>query len=664
MENVTALLAKIKALSEENALLKDNEVVGYLGEKQDGEMHGVGLDKSDEDKFYVGEYFNGKKSGYGLLKCDDWVYHGQFLDDRELGFGVTILGGGSKHVGEYVEGHYEGQGTLTDTDGKHGTTTYANGDTYVGGYLEDDRHGSGVFTAGIGDVMEEGNYHEGMKHGYSKITSGGRFVEKIHLQGDRFFGAVALAKAEGMLNDAIIATTHRKLYWSVMQGSVVLTSTFGGVFYDVEVSVLQAIVLLAFNSKIIADDSSENDMEVVTSSAESSGSNSNSGSSGSVRKENEFSLEELEVKTGIKMRALEAVLHTLAMNKHTLVTLRHDDQGHYLYSLNDDFKSDTLCFALNTPPLENSIFTQPTFEEEKLGLKLEAAIVHIMKFWKTQTHDELVAKVFAHIKEPAENHPTLLTAVMAALGNFSVALSEENALLKDKEVVGYLGEKQNAEMHGVGLDKACEDEYYTGEYLHGKRSGFGMLRSGGLIYHGQFEDNRGNYHGEGTLTNSDGSVFVGIFQSSAKETGKMTYPNGEVYYGKWKENKWHGKGVLKTTNGGIFTGVFLNGLRHGFFNATLEEGGVQEKVFHQDTELPMLTVTRDAHGVIQGEVHEITLAALDMFRSSSVDDFKEKLALVLVRKFKQKESDFELEKRVIGCLKVFYCHDVNFRKLE
>ena len=83
---------------------------------------------------------------------------------------------GSSYVGEFVDGHFHGQGTYTYSngssyvgewkDGKHngqGTYTDFNGSSYVGEYKDGKRNGQGTQTFSNGSYV--GEYKDGEKHG-------------------------------------------------------------------------------------------------------------------------------------------------------------------------------------------------------------------------------------------------------------------------------------------------------------------------------------------------------------------------------------------------------------------------------------------------------------------------------------------------------------------
>ena len=54
----------------------------------------------------------------------------------------------------------------------------------------------------------------------------------------------------------------------------------------------------------------------------------------------------------------------------------------------------------------------------------------------------------------------------------------------------------------------------------------------------------GKYHGQGTLTFSNGEKYVGEFKDGEKDgQGTYTWSNGDKYVGEWKDEKRTGQGT-------------------------------------------------------------------------------------------------------------------------
>src|SRR3990167_354977 len=179
---------------------------------------------------------------------------------------------------------------------------------------------------------------------------------------------------------------------------------------------------------------------------------------------------------------------------------------------------------------------------------------------------------------------------------------------------------------------------YSGQFLHGVRSGLGVLRipQEGFEYTGEFSSGimqgkakvlyhngstyegqvyKGKRHGFGRLTYKSGNYYEGHWSDGIKQGfGKMVWMNlQEEYAGEWKENKCHGWGTLYyyqqnrrialLTNrfvgtfsmgarngigtffyadGSKYEGEWVENQKHGYAIHTLEDGSVNEGYYERD----------------------------------------------------------------------------------
>lgn len=119
----------------------------------------------------------------------------------------------------------------------------------------------------------------------------------------------------------------------------------------------------------------------------------------------------------------------------------------------------------------------------------------------------------------------------------------------------YVGTMKANEMDGHGRYECVEDEelgqsfVYTGDFEKGRMHGIGIMQmSCGDRYEGDFQN--GLFDGEGEYVYADGSTYkggwhrgkmhhFGVFQSPVMER------DVETYSGEWKNGKRHGKGVCE-----------------------------------------------------------------------------------------------------------------------
>ena len=127
----------------------------------------------------------------------------------------------------------------------------------------------------------------------------------------------------------------------------------------------------------------------------------------------------------------------------------------------------------------------------------------------------------------------------------------------------FVGDWNEGQMYKGTLKRAYKDILitYTGSFANSKKEGKGLLLHGDLVvYEGLWRENKvraacrtltmrtrltvselrvracawQQYHGTGTHTLPDGSVFKGTFVQGKRDgMGRMVYANGDVYEGQW-----------------------------------------------------------------------------------------------------------------------------------
>ena len=135
---------------------------------------------------------------------------------------------------------------------------------------------------------------------------------------------------------------------------------------------------------------------------------------------------------------------------------------------------------------------------------------------------------------------------------------------------------------GVPHDKSGCFEYddkshirrYFGEVQDGKPHGQGvMTETDGTKYEGNFKD--GERDGKGILTYQNGTKYEGNFKGDLQcGQGVMTYPWGGSESGEYRYGSLNGKGVRKYANGDSYEGEFFVGKRHGQGVYTYANGDV------------------------------------------------------------------------------------------
>eukprot|EP00771_Trimastix_marina_P000617 gnl/Trimastix_PCT/1636.p1 GENE.gnl/Trimastix_PCT/1636~~gnl/Trimastix_PCT/1636.p1 ORF type:complete len:694 (-),score=126.93 gnl/Trimastix_PCT/1636:1349-3142(-) len=174
----------------------------------------------------------------------------------------------------------------------------------------------------------------------------------------------------------------------------------------------------------------------------------------------------------------------------------------------------------------------------------------------------------------------------------------------DEHVAGaaqksYQGDWLRGKRHGFGIMHSKDGRIYEGSWVDGMRHGEGVLRfPNGRVYRGNFE--RGKRSGAGVLEYPNGKRYEGGWSNDAAEghgifvyrsgdiyeghwhlgkpdgRGHIQYVNGDRYQGDWVQGKATGHGKYSFANGDTFEGQFLNGAPHG--RGSLEVPALQ-KVF-------------------------------------------------------------------------------------
>jgi hypothetical protein len=128
---------------------------------------------------------------------------------------------------------------------------------------------------------------------------------------------------------------------------------------------------------------------------------------------------------------------------------------------------------------------------------------------------------------------TLRTAAEEEVGGGGIEEGEDNDDDDDENV-------DDARGVGKGKGKGGGD----GDNNKRRRS---SRRRKECSYVGDFVD--GAFHGHGTLTNLDGSSYVGSFREGRRVTGIETLANGDVFEGSFaNDDAREGRGVLLRTN--------------------------------------------------------------------------------------------------------------------
>ena len=145
----------------------------YEGEFQNGILNGKGKIiqlKQNKNKSrstdilntitYNGDIKDFKKEGFGEELCQDYVYEGNFHEDKKHGKGkIKYIQSGDIYEGDFYEGLITG----------YGKYIWSNKCEYTGQFLNGEMEGKGLFKWPDGNEYE-GNYVKGIREGFGKFT--------------------------------------------------------------------------------------------------------------------------------------------------------------------------------------------------------------------------------------------------------------------------------------------------------------------------------------------------------------------------------------------------------------------------------------------------------------------------------------------------------------
>lgn len=126
------------------------------------------------------------------------------------------------------------------------------------------------------------------------------------------------------------------------------------------------------------------------------------------------------------------------------------------------------------------------------------------------------------------------------------------------------GYNNKGEKHGEGVMTWSNGDVFKGSFHYDKRRGHGALEfnQDGGEYVGEWLDDK--MHGCGTRRYPNGDIYVGSFDEGKREgDGRFYFSNGDMHNGKWKNNQMHGPGHYYFSSGTRFEGMFLFNKRNG-----------------------------------------------------------------------------------------------------
>ena len=141
----------------------------YIGEIQEGRIHGHGIERNKYGIIYEGNWESNIKHGHGQMKyIDDAVYTGTYRSGKRHGRGKHLLADGSYYEGGFADDKKHGTGVIKQKDEKYFSVIYKHGIRTKKTQIDSDNLAQGV-------KLPEGSIYEGMKK-YNLPHGNGRCV--------------------------------------------------------------------------------------------------------------------------------------------------------------------------------------------------------------------------------------------------------------------------------------------------------------------------------------------------------------------------------------------------------------------------------------------------------------------------------------------------------
>ena len=149
----------------------------------------------------------------------------------------------------------------------------------------------------------------------------------------------------------------------------------------------------------------------------------------------------------------------------------------------------------------------------------------------------------------------------------------------------YEGEFKNNKLSGQGTYTKSNGAITKGIWIEGQCDRGIMNDSLGSNI--MFERHNKHYNREGTYVWPDGTQFTGVWTYDGKSSGTISWKDGREYKGDWKlvENKQDlpdGEGTLTWPGGEKYVGGFKDGKMEGFGKLTYADGQVEEGTWKDD----------------------------------------------------------------------------------
>jgi len=222
--------------------------------------------------------------------------------------------------------------------------------------------------------------------------------------------------------------------------------------------------------------------------------------------------------------------------------------------------------------LDNSTIMK-NFSHNEISLKLKNELLNLLGSDGTQSSIKRI--------EETGKYKKFSNYIEKALSNQKFKSDQQIIKLKlypnNDFFIGYLDTQTEDPLNGILYSN--NGDYYEGEFLKGKKEGYGIIiYKNGTRYEGIFKNNKHN--GYGKLIQLDGEVFIGDWkEGKINGKGVRYHSNGDRYIGSYVNNIRNGQGHYIFSNGDAYEGNWTNGKANGKGKFTFKNGNIYEGEF-------------------------------------------------------------------------------------
>uniref|UniRef100_A0A6B2LEX9 MORN repeat-containing protein 5 n=1 Tax=Arcella intermedia TaxID=1963864 RepID=A0A6B2LEX9_9EUKA len=147
-------------------------------------------------------------------------------------------------------------------------------------------------------------------------------------------------------------------------------------------------------------------------------------------------------------------------------------------------------------------------------------------------------------------------------GDFENNMRSGKGIMKYTDGSTYDGLWKDDKFHGKGTHTTSVGTY-VGDFVKGQREGEGTFTFGNIFYDGSWKEGKFNGFGLFRSTNSYETQFEGEWEQGKKYKGIQSFADGSKWDGSFTNGKMSGVGKMTYPNGLVIEGKWKNGIRDG-----------------------------------------------------------------------------------------------------